>query len=90
MNIGRSCTDNPERKSRMSRIAKASPKKDVKKDWPMVVYMWIVGLGIFGYVGARIALDGRPHPLHWVSGIGGAVVGYFVGWLWYRWRGDVI
>lgn len=73
----------------MPKIAKPSTKK-ASKDWPLVVYVWIVGLGISGYVVARIALDGRPHPLHWASGLVGAVVGYFVGWLWYRWRGDVI
>jgi hypothetical protein len=52
--------------------------------------MWIIGLGFMSYLVARIALDAYPHPIHWVSGVVGAVAGYFVGWLWYRWRGDVI
>ena len=68
---------------------KSSPKK-TQKDWPLVVYMWILGLGFMSYLVARIALDAYPHPVHWASGAMGAVVGYFVGWLWYRWRGDVI
>ncbi len=55
-----------------------------------MVYMWILGLGFMSYLVARIALDAYPHPIHWVSGVVGAVIGYFVGWLWYRWRGDVI
>lgn len=55
-----------------------------------MVFMWIFGLGLLGYLVGRIALDAFPHPLHWTSGVVGAVIGYFVGWLWYRWRGDVI
>jgi hypothetical protein len=67
-------------------------KKEEKKrlDWPLVVYAWIVGLGLFGYIAARIALDGYPHPLHWASGVAGAILGVGIGWAWYRWRGDII
>ncbi len=77
---------------KMSRVA-VSRKSNVKKtskDWPVVVYMWIVGLGFMSYLVARIALNAYPHPIHWISGIAGAVIGIPVGWLWYRWRGDVI
>ena len=56
----------------------------------MVVYLWIGGLGLLGYIIGRIALDPLPHPVHWASGLVGALVGVPVGWLWYRWRGDVI
>ncbi|HLA96844.1 MAG TPA: hypothetical protein VJL34_00200 [Anaerolineales bacterium] len=64
--------------------------KKAPQDTPLVVYLWIVGLGLMGYlVVGEIMLGANPHPLHWVSGIVGAVVGYFVGWLWYRKRGDV-
>ena len=76
----------------MSKHAKPAKgvTKPARKDWPLVVYVWIVGQGFMSYLTARIALDGQPHPLHWASGLVGAVVGYFVGWLWYRWRGDII
>ena len=76
----------------MSKYAKPG-KADAKKarpDWPLVVYVWIIGLGFAGYIIARIALDGQPHPLHWASGLAGAALGYCVGWMWYRWRGDII
>jgi hypothetical protein len=63
--------------------------KPARTQWPVVVYVWIAGLGFVSYLTARIVLDGQPHPLHWAYGLAGAVVGYFVGWLWYRWRGDV-
>ena len=63
--------------------------KKARQDTPMVVYVWVFGLGLMSYVVARIALAAFPHPVHWVSGIAGAMIGYFVGWLWYRTRGDV-
>ncbi len=71
-------------------LSRKSNVKKTRKDWPLVIYIWILGLGLMSYVVARIALGAYPHPIHWVSGVVGAVIGYFVGWLWYRWRGDVI
>lgn len=65
-------------------------QKKTRQDWPLIVYVWIVGLGVFGYLLSRIALDGQPHPLHWAGGLVGAFAGYFIGWLWYHWRGDII
>ena len=75
--------------SKYAKPGKADSQK-ARKEWPLVVYVWVVGLGFISYFVARIALDGQPHPLHWLSGLVGAVVGYFVGQLWYRWRGDII
>ena len=66
--------------------AKNSPKE---KEWPVVVYIWIIGLGIVSYVVARAALDMQPYPYHWLSAILGGIAGIPIGWLWYRWRGDV-
>jgi hypothetical protein len=65
-------------------------KEKVKKDWPVVVYFATFGIGILSYMIGRIALDGYPHPIHWTSGLIGAIVGCLVGWFWYRWRGDII
>lgn len=64
--------------------------KTARREWPLVVYIWIIGLGFMGYLVARIVLDAYPHPIHWASGLIGAAIGCLVGWLWYRWRGDVI
>jgi hypothetical protein len=75
--------------SKHTKLAK-STAKSARTDWPLVVYVWIVGLGFTSYLIARIALDGQPHPLHWASGLAGTVLGYFVGQLWYRWRGDIL
>ena len=71
-------------------ISRKSSAKKARKDWPLVVYMWIIGLGFMSYLVARIALNAYPHPVHWISGVAGAVIGFPVGWLWYRWLGDVI
>jgi hypothetical protein len=65
-------------------------KKDNHKEVPLVVWVWTIGLGFMSYIVARIALDGYPHPLHWLSGAVGAIIGFLVGWIWYRWKGDVI
>lgn len=61
-----------------------------RQEWPLVVYVWMIGLAFFAYVVTRIALDGYPHPWHWGAGLAGGVIGTLVGWLWFRWRGDII
>lgn len=55
-----------------------------------MVYVWMVGLGIFSYVFARIALDGFPHPVHWAFGLVGGLIGVLAGWAWYRRQGDIV
>jgi hypothetical protein len=64
--------------------------KKVRQETPMVVWLWVMVLGFGSYVVIRIALDGYPHPIHWAFGASGCVAGYFLGWLWYRWKGDVL
>jgi len=73
------------------KIAKSFSTKAAKrrKEWPVVVYFWIIGLTLASYVVARIALDALPHPYHWLSGLIGGLAGIPIGWIWYRWRGDV-
>lgn len=80
----------------MSRIkvSKTAPRstgeENKKKEWPVVVYLWAFGLAIISYAVARVGLDAFPHPYHWASGLIGGALGILVGWIWYRWRGDVI
>lgn len=62
-----------------------------RREVPFVVYVWAMGLGFVGYLlVGRFALAGRPHPYHWAAGLLGIAAGVIVGWLWYRWRGDVV
>lgn len=69
---------------------RSNQKTNEKKDWPVVFYRWAIGFGLIGYiiVGAAI-FEPRPHPIHWLAGLIGGVLGIGIGWLWYRWRGDV-
>jgi hypothetical protein len=42
----------------MSRVRITKSKKaEKKKEWPAVVFFWIMGLAILGYALGRIALD---------------------------------
>lgn len=75
----------------MSKKSKPNRRtKKVHQELPSIVYIWIIGLTVIGYVVGRIGLDAYPHPYHWLSGLGGAILGYYIGRLWYRWRGDIM
>jgi len=74
----------------MSKKTTRKNEKKVHKKTPLVVWLWMLGLGFLSYLVARIALYTYPHPYHWASGAAGAVIGFLVGWLWYRWKGDVV
>ncbi len=74
----------------MHRIAKQKPHiPEGKQLTPAVVYFWAIGLAFVFYLLARFGLAAFPHPVHWLSMGFGALIGYFWGWVWYRWRGDV-
>ena len=76
---------------KVSKTASSSTDEGTKrKEWPVVVYLWAFGLAILGYAAARVGLSTLPHPYHWASGLIGGVAGILIGWIWYRWRGDVI
>jgi hypothetical protein len=77
-------------KVRVSRTAAtASIEKKKSKEWPVVVYFWAIGLALMSYVVARVVLHGSPHPYPWGTGIAGGLLGIGIGWIWYRWRGDI-
>ena len=64
-------------------------KSQKPKEWPIVVYLWMMGLGLEGYLTGEFALSTKPHPFHWLLLLIGIILGILVGWLWYRWRGDI-
>jgi hypothetical protein len=69
---------------------KYTTRKD-EKEWPLVVYMWAIGLGLVGYlVIGEMVFEIKPHPIHWLAGMVGIILGIGLGWIWFRWRGDVI
>ena len=60
-------------------------RKAEGREWPFVVYLWTMGLGLAGYlIVGRFLLASRPHPYHWAAGLVGVAAGIAVGWLWYR------
>jgi hypothetical protein len=74
---------------------KAKPKTDVlereRKETPLVAYFMAFVFALLGYVVlGKIILAARPHPIHWLSAILGGVLGYFLGLLWFRWKGDIL
>ncbi len=74
-----------------AKVVKKPEKKRDHKEWPVVVYLWAVGLGVLGYLIIGEAIFGtKPHPIHWLSGLIGGLAGIPIGWLWYRWRGDIL
>lgn len=73
---------------KVSKATSRNGKKEIK-EWPAVVYFWAIGLALLSYVISRIALDAYPHPYHWLSALIGGIAGIPLGWIWYRWRGDV-
>lgn len=71
-------------------IKRSQQKTREKKEWPVVVYLWSIGLGGFGYfIGETAFRTTQPHPIHWLLAVLGGIAGVGIGWLWYRWRGDV-
>lgn len=65
-------------------------KTKEEKEWPVVVYLWAIGLAMVGYlVVGEMIFELKPHPIHWLSALISGLVGIGIGWLWYRWRGDV-
>jgi hypothetical protein len=84
------CQEKNMSRIKVSKTAPALLEKDRhSKEWPVVVYLWAFGLAILGYAAGRVGLSSLPHPSHWMSGVIGAVAGILIGWIWYRWRGDV-
>lgn len=64
-------------------------KNKKSKEWPVVIYLWMMGLGIAGYLTGEFYFRSKPHPFHWLLLLSGIILGILVGWLWYRWRGDI-
>lgn len=56
---------------------------------PITVYVMAFVLGVIGYFFGEFALGSRPHPLHWVVGVVGIFLGYFLGKLVVRKYGDI-
>ncbi len=74
----------------MKRNQKTKSKKRQEQEWPIVVYVWVIGLFFLAFFVSRLILrDAYPHQFHWLAspiGLIGAFIGVPLGWRWYRWR----
>jgi len=53
----------------------------------------MIGLFFMAYLVSQMVLEAYPHQAHWLAiliGLAGTFLGIPLGWLWYRWRGDII
>ena len=57
---------------------------------PLVIFVGLFGLGLLGYVFSQMFLPVEAYSSHWLIALIGAALGGVLGWLWYRWRGDII
>lgn len=73
-----------------TKITESSKRKGNNQGWPLVVYVWMVGLALAGYIGGQFIFDAQNHPAHYLLGLAGLVVGCLLGWLWFKWRGDIL
>jgi hypothetical protein len=68
---------------------KEKPRNTEKKLTPITVIIVAVALGFTGYLAAEIILNNQVHPIHWLGGLVGVVLGYFFGWWIFSKRGDI-
>ena len=58
-------------------------------EWPPVIYLWGFAMAFLGYLVVELISHLKSHPIHWLTALGGGLVGVVIGWFWFRWRGDV-
>lgn len=75
--------------SKPTKLANAK-SKNASGGIPFVVFVGVFGLGLLGYVFSQMFLPVEAHSSHWLVALIGAALGGVLGWLWYRWRGDII
>ncbi len=76
----------------MSKPTRLATRKteNISGSIPFVVFVGFLGLGLVGYVLSQALLPLEAHLSHWMIAGLSALVGGVLGWLWYRWRGDII
>ncbi len=75
--------------SKSTKLVGLKPKR-ISQGIPFVVFVGLFGFGLLGYVFSQVITAASDHPMHWLIAFGAAALGGVLGWLWYRWRGDII
>ena len=69
---------------------RSKQKSREEKEWPVVVYFGMTGCGLLSYTVVEVTTHTTlSHLYHWLAVWIGGIIGIPVGWLWYRWRGDI-
>ncbi len=79
----------PRRKQIKSRIPQSRRRSRRTADPGGPSLEGLAGLAVgasTGYLGAEGAMASNPHPLHWIAAALIAVIGYWAGEVWRRWR----
>ncbi|MFV2044913.1 MAG: hypothetical protein ACC700_16965 [Anaerolineales bacterium] len=75
---------------RMSARRSRSRSKTKQDDLPLVVVIAIGGGLFLGYFIGETVLLIQSHPVHWGVAALGGVVGWALGKVYYKFRGDII
>ena len=77
--------------SKRMRVRQPGPKKKKEPDGlPLVVLISIGALTLLGYFAGVVVFAAGPHPAHWILALLGGLLGWMLGSLYYRVRGDII
>lgn len=74
---------------KLMRRQKDRPAISSVTEWPPVVYLWGFASAFIGYFIVDSIFHPKSHPIHWLSALGGGLIGIAVGWLWFHRRGDI-
>ncbi len=73
-----------------TRKKQTKKKKQANDGMPLIVFVSLLGGGLFGYLVGEIGFAVRPHPVHWAAALAGVVLGGLTGWLIFHLKGDII
>ena len=59
------------------------------EEWPPILYLWSFAAAFVRYFILNSILHPKSHPIHWLSALGGVLIGIATGWLWFLRRGDI-
>jgi uncharacterized protein (DUF983 family) len=68
-----------------------SARNNQSQDGPaLVVVLVVAALAMLGYLAGEVAFAPRPHPFHWLAAVIGAAVGWGLGSIYLKLKGDIV
>lgn len=72
------------------KLKNSKTQENITKDeWPIVIYFSAFLIAFLGYLLGEFTLSKYSHIFHWLALLVGGLVGIPLGWLYFRWRGDI-